>query len=1745
VLTAAHVVEDATAVQVRFDADLAGEWTAKVISHWVDRESDVAVLTIAPREAEPPTVVARFGQISADQAAVLTTRAVGFPRFKLKDGQNWVYRDSHQADGSAAVLSNRREGTLEVTVSPPERDPDPTVSPWESMSGAAVWVADRIVGVVIKHHRSDGLGRLAAARVDLALAKLSPDRQAELRALLDMPEVLSDVIPRSPSEWVRSAYQAQVRDIAPQRLADRDAELAELVGFCAGDQPYAWWQAGPWAGKSALMAWFVLHPPAGVDVVSFFVTARLAGQSDSNACTAALIEQLAALVHELPANVLATGALRGTMWQLLEDAASRALESGRRLLLVIDGLDEDSGPAGSSIAALLPRRPPAGVRILVAGRPNPTLPDDVHDDHPLRRLHPRQLDVSEHAKAVEHRAKNELKHLLGDPLHRDVLGFITAAGGGLTAGDLARLTGRQSVEIEEVLGGAFSRSVDSRTETLSAGYPDERVYLFAHETLRLAAEQRYGTAGLATYRDRIHEWAESYRQLGWPADTPIYLLRSYSLMLAGVEDVSRLAACGTDRARHDRMRSVTGGDALALTEISTAQQHMLAQPSADLTSLVLLAVQRDQITDRNYYIPPELPAVWARIGQVTRAEGLLGSVTTWQTRRDALRGLVVAVAARGDHDRVARLIDDAEAHISEAYPIAHISALAELIKALATAEGDHHDQVVRLAQKADGLIEQVTAPERRGQALALLVPAVAVCGHHDRAEALAGQVTDPSLRASVLSDLARLLAADGAHAQAARLADEAEAVIGQIVDPGDRNWRLGTLVRAVAALGDYDRAEALAGQTNMEYSRATALAEIARVVAAEGRLPALAARLIADAEVLAEQITLASTQISALTTIVPVVAASGDLARAIQLADKVHALIAQGEDLDVSDELAGLAEAVAAAGDHERAERLIREIADPHEQMLQMAQLAEAVAIAGDDLGAARLADEVEFGWEQVADPHERMQALTRLTQAAAVMGDDAQAARLLVATETMVWQIAHLESQQQALVTLMETTNVIGDYQRTRRLASAVETQTAQDFSTDGRATAVARLAEVLATAGDHAGAARLITEIEQQIEQLDFPDQRANATAALARATAAAGDHARAAVLVNETEALIGQTTFPESREEGFARLARAVAAVGDHQWAEALVRQITDADVRAGVLIELAQGAFANGDRPRAARLTAEAETFIWQISDRIGALGTAYRQAGGLAKLMVAVAEGGDHDRVARLAGQAETLARQVTPQPEWTMAVVAKAVAESGDHERATRLVDEVEILAEQITNSFFSPKDGIWLSLVDALAICGDHARAEALAGQIADPGWRVGALAGLLRAAIQDGDHDRAGRLADEAEAFLGQIRAQDHRLTSMAQLVKVVAAAGDEQDRAARITAQVAVLIGQITYVESQLMAWAQLADAVGNHQVAEFADKAEALVGQSTDEQSQVEALALLAQTLSRADDHDRAARLIAAAAVIAEQPIDAEFQAKPVTLLVEAVALMGDHALAARMAREAEALLNRITHSDSREQAVVQLVGMVADTRDFGRAEALTAQITNPHEHVRALARLAETVATQGDHALAGRLADEAETLAERMDDGLRVEVLAGLAGSVVVGDPARTARLIAEAEVIIGQITEPDLQSIAMVQLAEALVKTGESPVPGLGSSVLMRRCRHLLAGALVTGSWSGVVATLARVDPPAVTALIGEIQARWQLDTSVTPEQPETPAEPEAAPESPPRSPQWKHKVRRWLGGRG
>ncbi|MFH8337173.1 trypsin-like peptidase domain-containing protein [Streptomyces sp. AM6-12] len=189
VLTAAHVVAGAAAVRVRFDADRPGEWSAPARVVLSAGAADVALLEIEDVPADragaaPP----RYAAVP-DADVVLPFSAMGFPRFKLREGAGAAsrYRDSCHVTGTVSVLSNLREGTLELAVAAPPADPEPHRSPWEGMSGAPVWCGGAVIGVVSAHHRADGIGRLAARRVERWYESLTAAESDRLQRYAGLP----------------------------------------------------------------------------------------------------------------------------------------------------------------------------------------------------------------------------------------------------------------------------------------------------------------------------------------------------------------------------------------------------------------------------------------------------------------------------------------------------------------------------------------------------------------------------------------------------------------------------------------------------------------------------------------------------------------------------------------------------------------------------------------------------------------------------------------------------------------------------------------------------------------------------------------------------------------------------------------------------------------------------------------------------------------------------------------------------------------------------------------------------------------------------------------------------------------------------------------------------------------------------------------------------------------------------------------------------------------------------------------------------------------------------------------------------------------------------------------------------------------------------------------------------------------------------------------------------------------------
>ncbi|MFV5996569.1 hypothetical protein ACNPQM_30265 [Streptomyces sp. NPDC056231] len=375
-----------------------------------------------------------------------------------------------------------------------------------------------------------------------------------------------------------SGYLLQVEALAATEFRGREEELAALESFCSasGHRSGYWrWLAPAWAGKSALLAKFVLDPPPGVDVVSFFITSRLARQNDAAAFCEVVQRQLSSLLQEeqpLPTPYTREEQLLLTM----DRAALLCRERGRRLVLVVDGLDEDrgvvAGPDCHSIAALLPRVLPHGMRVIVAGRPHPPVPGDVPGGHPLRTTEiDHWLAPSGHAQAARWDAEQDLLRVLGGKgLARELVGLTVASGGGLSADDLAELSGSRPRLVERELSAVSGRSFQQRSAHWAPAGPS--VYLLAHEEIHLRAAALLADDDLAGYLRALHQWADRYRDAGWPAATPEYLLRGYAQMLSERGETERLVALACDAARHERLWQVTGA---GLSELAASLDQVL------------------------------------------------------------------------------------------------------------------------------------------------------------------------------------------------------------------------------------------------------------------------------------------------------------------------------------------------------------------------------------------------------------------------------------------------------------------------------------------------------------------------------------------------------------------------------------------------------------------------------------------------------------------------------------------------------------------------------------------------------------------------------------------------------------------------------------------------------------------------------------------------------------------------------------------------------------------------------------------------------------------------------------------------------------------------------------------------------------------------------------------------------------------------------------------------------------------
>ena len=311
---------------------------------------------------------------------------------------------------------------------------------------------------------------------------------------------------------------------------------------------------------------------------------------------------LSAVVPQL-AYLLGEEAREGGLYEfraLWQRASQRAVGMARHLVLVVDGLDEDLRPGGSlSVAAVLPPADGRFVHVLISSRPHPELPSDVPVGHPLRLVRPVELQPFAGAQQLAELARQEIDDILrrdDNALALEVWRLLTAAAGPLSVEDLLVLIEAKEGRIKTARKIRRLLTEDAARSLQPIGSAEARRYTFAHLSL-LEYAQAHDDLRDPDYRRRIRDWADTWRDRGWPTPnkSPAYLLDTYPMTLE--DDPGRLAALcgdaawveaaihavGVDRAsthlREARAAAPGAVPVRALLDVVTGQTHNLRFPA--------------------------------------------------------------------------------------------------------------------------------------------------------------------------------------------------------------------------------------------------------------------------------------------------------------------------------------------------------------------------------------------------------------------------------------------------------------------------------------------------------------------------------------------------------------------------------------------------------------------------------------------------------------------------------------------------------------------------------------------------------------------------------------------------------------------------------------------------------------------------------------------------------------------------------------------------------------------------------------------------------------------------------------------------------------------------------------------------------------------------------------------------------------------------------------------------------------
>ncbi|MEU9513264.1 MULTISPECIES: serine protease [Micromonospora] len=621
VLTARHVAP-AGNVMVRCGLEPDAGWLPATVVWAGSGGLDAALLELrepAPILVHPP----RFGLITRHPQLPVarvkrphTCRCFGFPALQkglLPDGSE--YRDTVAVTGTVRDANLRSRlitvdvDSIEVTAG---RD-------WKGISGAPLFAGGHLVGVVCttEPRRGQSLdavpvaAMLGAEQASITDFRASNTDRATWNSVLTRHDVSTSVeaAHRRPSKATLDWYAEQHHE-----LIGREAEIHRFRQWLPSGG-YAVWSAAPWAGKTALATALAARPPADVDVVFHFVS-RNQGSADGYQVRATLVEQLAALLDEEPPTPTTQA-----FHDLLAAAAETERVLGRRLLLLVDGLDELAERSDvETVLNLLPATLPAAVSVALFLRPIvnlATLLDNAAHALADPLAHDQvSLAPSDNAKQSREQAEHHLADIYdhGGPAKRAL--ECIAAAGPLAVGDLVAALSLND-DGEDELTQALARAPMRRILVPIPATGAVR-FAFAHNTLREWVLQ-HSSKDPAVYQRALADAGTRWAEAGWPDRTPDFYVSDYPHVLSRLGEVKRLAevvlapawlALLRRRSRTNPSPSdVLGRVLLESGDVSRAQWPVLVE----------IGMRLQTVAPRLESYPAPLVHSWALAGDTGRA----------------------------------------------------------------------------------------------------------------------------------------------------------------------------------------------------------------------------------------------------------------------------------------------------------------------------------------------------------------------------------------------------------------------------------------------------------------------------------------------------------------------------------------------------------------------------------------------------------------------------------------------------------------------------------------------------------------------------------------------------------------------------------------------------------------------------------------------------------------------------------------------------------------------------------------------------------------------------------------------------------------------------------------------------------------------------------------------------------------------------------------------------------------------